>query len=104
MWHLPDGPQQQQRDQFLGSKPLGAASQWDGKNVDDPPEGKFNPLTFPYMSGFDVVDHVSFPPSKRSATIQTPTDAADTDQEATRGDFGSNMMKKHFKLRGITQN
>ena len=61
---MPDGPQQQQRDQFLGSKPLGAASQWDGKNVDDPPEGKFNPLTFPYMSGFDVIDHVSFPPSK----------------------------------------
>lgn len=64
MWHLPDGPEQEWRDQFLGSKPLGSATGWDGKNIDDPPEGKFNPLTFAYLSGYDIMEYVSFPVEK----------------------------------------
>jgi hypothetical protein len=27
--------------------------------IDEPPEGMFNPLTFPYVEGFDVFDYVS---------------------------------------------
>lgn len=63
MWHLPDGPLQERRDQFLERGPLATAkkSEWDGKHIDEPPEGQYNPLAFPYMSGFDVMDYVSFP-------------------------------------------
>lgn len=59
MWHLPDGPEQQARDQFMFGKPPEGGPVWDGKNIDDPPEGPFNPLTFPYMEGYDVIDYVS---------------------------------------------
>jgi hypothetical protein len=27
--------------------------------IDEPPEGMFNPLTFPYVDGFDVFNYVS---------------------------------------------
>jgi hypothetical protein len=27
--------------------------------IDEPPEGMFNPLSFPYLEGFDVFDYVS---------------------------------------------
>ena len=62
MWHLPDGEEQQQRDKYLARGPLGipGAKEWDGKNIDDPPQGRFNPLAYAYMSGFDVMDYVSF--------------------------------------------
>jgi hypothetical protein len=60
MWHLPDGEQQEQRDQFLGGRTLATAKEWDGKHIDNPPEGQFNPLAFAYMSGYDVIDYVSF--------------------------------------------
>jgi salicylate hydroxylase len=58
-FHLPDGPEQEQRDAFLGKEPLFSASSWDGKHIDDPPEGVFNRLTFVYMSGYDIMDYVS---------------------------------------------
>jgi hypothetical protein len=35
-------------------------SKWDGKHIDDPPEGLFNPLSSHYSSGFDVFNYVSF--------------------------------------------
>jgi salicylate hydroxylase len=60
MWHYPDGELQQKRDEFLSRGPLGISKAWDGKPIDDPPEGPFNPLTFPYMQGYDITDYVSF--------------------------------------------
>jgi hypothetical protein len=44
---------------FLGRRRDGIKSVWDGKMIDEPPEGMFNPLTFPYVEGFDVFDYVS---------------------------------------------
>jgi hypothetical protein len=45
---------------FLGRRRDGIKSIWDGKMIDEPPEGMFNPLTFPYVEGFDVFDYVCF--------------------------------------------
>lgn len=61
MWHLPDGPEQQQRDRFLGAKIMGSAgkSTWDGKNLDEPPVGQWSPLVGQYIQGYDVADYVS---------------------------------------------
>lgn len=59
LFHLPDGPQQEKRDGFLGKGGVVTAEEWDGKHIDDPPEGQFNPLMYPYMMGYDVMDHVS---------------------------------------------
>lgn len=61
VWHLPDGEQQQQRDKYLATMSSSVTSEWDGKNVDDPPEGSFNPLIQPYMQGFDIINYVSTP-------------------------------------------
>jgi len=44
---------------FLGRRRDGIKSEWDGKMIDEPPEGMSNPLTFPYVEGFDVFDYVS---------------------------------------------
>jgi hypothetical protein len=38
---------------------LATANKWDGKHIDSPPDGQFNPLAFSYMSGYDIIDHVS---------------------------------------------
>lgn len=64
LWHLPDGPEQQQRDRFLGSKPLGIVAKdvWDGENVDEPPVGQWNPLAAAYIQGFDIIGYVSWVP------------------------------------------
>jgi salicylate hydroxylase len=59
IWHLPDGEQQRQRDKYLATMSSSVTSKWDGKNIDDPPEGNFNPLIQPYMQGFDIIDYVS---------------------------------------------
>jgi hypothetical protein len=44
---------------FLERRQDGIKSVWDGKMIDEPLEGMFNPLTFPYVEGFDVFDYVS---------------------------------------------
>jgi len=44
---------------FLGRGRDGTKSVWDGKMIDEPPEGMFNPLTFPCVEGFDIFDYVS---------------------------------------------
>ena len=62
IWHLPDGEQQQERDKRIGSKPVGIPDMkvWDGKNVDDPPEGNpYHPLALAYTNGYDIFDYVS---------------------------------------------
>lgn len=72
IYHLPDGPQQEQRDQFLGRVPLASATEWDGKHIDGPPEGQFKPLEFAYMSGFDIMDHVSIAVQKPPVATADP--------------------------------
>jgi len=59
-WHMPDGPDQQQRDERVGARPSGLTNEgWDGTHVDDPPSSLFGPLTFPYLDGHNVFDYVS---------------------------------------------
>ena len=60
--HLPDGEEQQKRDEMMKKTPMGVPdlSMWDGKNVDEPPEGGiFHPLMNTWLNGYDVLDYVS---------------------------------------------
>jgi hypothetical protein len=57
IWHLPDGPAQQQRDVFIKNNSIWTRKGWDGKHVDEPPEGECNPLKEAYRQGFDVFDY-----------------------------------------------
>lgn len=82
---MPDGEKQERRDQFLGSRILATAKEWDGKHIDNPPEGQFNPLAFAYMSGYDVIDHVSFRVLKMALKGMLTLDAVD--EEKASGDI-----------------
>jgi len=59
MWHLPNGEEQQKRDQHwatMGSikKPDGYV--WDGTPVDDPPKGYTDRTVPAYFRGHKVVE------------------------------------------------
>jgi len=61
-WHLPDGEQQRQRDDFWksrGSPKSAAGKEWDGKHVDVPPTEFTDPLLQPYFRGHKTVEFVS---------------------------------------------
>lgn len=60
-WHLPDGEQQRQRDQFWGSMAslMAGAAPWDGSPVDNPPRGFTDPSLEHYFRGHDTVEFVS---------------------------------------------
>jgi salicylate hydroxylase len=58
-WQLPDGPGQQKRDGMMKKIPMGAAQNWDGKHIDEPPGLPPNPLFWPWVYGHDVIDFVS---------------------------------------------
>jgi len=58
-WQLPDGPGQQKRDEMMKKIPIGAAQDWDGKHIDEPPGLPPNPLFWPWIFGHDVIDFVS---------------------------------------------
>jgi hypothetical protein len=62
-WQLPDGPGQQKRDEMMKKIPMGAAQNWDGKHIDEPPGLPPNPLFWPWVYGHDVIDFVSDPRS-----------------------------------------
>jgi hypothetical protein len=88
MLHMPDGEEQQKRDRYLLLSPFPSVmrstnricqygkADTEGlqllgektglnkecvheKMIDEPSEGMFNPLTFPYVEGFDVFRYVS---------------------------------------------
>jgi salicylate hydroxylase len=64
-WHLPDGKEQEERDQRLAAMTGGLApdmSSWDGKNVDDPPKEDFGPMVIAYLAGYNIFDYVSCVP------------------------------------------
>jgi hypothetical protein len=60
-WHLPDGEQQRQRDDFWKSRgsPKSAGKEWDGKHVDVPPMGFTDPTLQAYFRGHKTVEFVS---------------------------------------------
>jgi salicylate hydroxylase len=61
-WHLPDGEQQRQRDQFwskLGPLMAAVDEGWDRKHVDEPPKTFTDPLLQPYFRGYNAMDFVS---------------------------------------------
>lgn len=63
MSFLKDGLLQQKRDAFLKRIKILTPKEWDGKHVDEPPEGDYHhPLAIPYQQGYNVFDHVSSSP------------------------------------------
>lgn len=59
MWQLPDGEAQCQRDANVRKSPMFGSLTWDGKHVDEVPGLPPDPLVFPYIMAYDVVDFVS---------------------------------------------
>lgn len=59
IWQLPDGEDQQKRDEMYRQTPYSTTSNWDGKHVDDLPGIPPDPLFFPYMLAHDVIGFVS---------------------------------------------
>lgn len=64
-WQLPDGPEQETRDEIYRKTPYFGTTGWDGKHIDKLPGLPPDPLFFPYMLAHDVVDFVSEPFNKR---------------------------------------
>jgi salicylate hydroxylase len=60
VYQLPDGEDQQKRDESFRTTPFFSSSDWDGKHVDDVPGMPPDPLFFPYVLAHDVIDFVSF--------------------------------------------
>lgn len=56
MFHLPDGPQQQGRDEMFKKNPMMGAPAWDGKHIDNPPDETQRHLGMPYVVGHQVID------------------------------------------------
>lgn len=58
-WQLPDGPEQEARDEVYRKTPYFGTTGWDGTHIDELPGLPPDPLFFPYMLAHDVVDFVS---------------------------------------------
>ncbi|KAG9233667.1 hypothetical protein BJ875DRAFT_402682 [Amylocarpus encephaloides] len=59
-WYMGDGTEQRARDQRIKDTSFFFPPQnWDGKHIDNPPEGEGHLLGSVYDQGFNVIDHVS---------------------------------------------
>ncbi|KAK5046530.1 hypothetical protein LTR84_008333 [Exophiala bonariae] len=59
MFHLPDGPAQQARDEMFKKNPMMGAPAWDGKHIDEPPSAKQRHLGMPYVVGHEAIDYTN---------------------------------------------
>ena len=61
LWQLPGRPEQKARDTRIRKMPIFGTSSWDGKYVDEVPGLPLDPLFFPYVMAYDVIDFISEP-------------------------------------------
>lgn len=59
MFHLPDGPTQQARDEMFCKNPMMIPPTWDGKHIDNPADESRRDLGLAYVAGHRVIDFVS---------------------------------------------
>ena len=56
--HIPDGPEQRERDEWMKKVLPKPPPAWDGKMIDEPPWGKPE-MRRAYLAGYNTKDHVS---------------------------------------------
>ena len=60
MFHLPDGPAQQARDEMFCKNPMMTLPTWNGKYIDNSPDETRRDLGWAYVAGHRVIDFVSY--------------------------------------------
>jgi salicylate hydroxylase len=58
-WQLPDGEEQQRRDEKVKTSGFYASPPWDGKQVDEVPDSIQHPLFNIWLMTHDTIDYVS---------------------------------------------